>query len=75
MDHFNQNLTKLTVPTGAIAFVENRKRCKSRTSAKTYAPDKPEKYGLTFYTMAGSKYRYCYTICDNGRGNKTKISL
>ena len=74
MDHFNQNSTKLAVPTGAIAFDENRKRCKSRTSAKTYAPDKPEKYGLTFYAMAGSKYRYNFTICDNGRGNKTNLS-
>ena len=74
MDHFNHNSTKIAVPTGAIAFDENRKCCKSRTSAKMYAPDKPEKYGLTFYAMAGSKYRYCYTICDNGRGNKTDYS-
>ena len=25
--------------------------------------------------MVGSKYRYCFTICDNGRGNKTKTSV
>ena len=31
---------------------------------------KPEKYGLTFYAMVGSKYRYCYIISDNGTGNK-----
>ena len=74
MNHFNKNSTRLAVPTGAIAFDENRKRCKSRTFEKSYAPNKPEKYGLTFYAMVGSKYRYCYTISDNGTGNKTKTS-
>ena len=74
MNRFNKNSTKLTVPTGEISFDENRKRCKSKTAAKTYAPDKPKKYGLTFYTMVRTKYRYCFIIGDNGRRNKTTIS-
>ena len=51
MNHFNKYSTRLTVLTGAIAFDENRKLCKSRTSAKLSIPNKPEKYGLTFYAM------------------------
>ena len=70
MNHFNKNSTRLAVQTGEIAFDENKTRYKSRTAAKSYAPNKPKNYGLTFYAMVGSKYRYCYIISDNGTGNK-----
>ena len=51
MNYFNKKSTRLAVSTGAIAFDENRKLCKSRTSAKLSIPNKPEKYGLTLYAM------------------------
>ena len=75
MNHFNKNSTRLAVQTGEIAFDKNRKRYKSRTAAKSYAPNKPKNYGLTFYAMVGSKYRYRYTIYDNGTGTKQMLQV
>ncbi len=53
MEKFMKNAAKLAVPEGTSAFDENTARTKARTSAKSYIPSKPDKYGIRFY--AGNK--------------------
>ena len=74
-NHFCKNSASIAVPTGAAAYDENSKRTKARTAAKQYMPNKPTKYALRFYATVFSKYHYCFSIFDNGRGNKSGINI
>ena len=74
-NHFCKNSASIAVPTGAAAYDENSKRTKARTAAKQYMPNKPTKYALRFYANVFSKYHYCFSIFDNGRGNKSGINI
>ena len=71
MEQFMKNAATLAVPEGTSAFDENTARTKARTSAKSYIPSKPDKYGIRFYANVGWKSLYLHTIFDDGSGNKT----
>ena len=75
LNHFCKNSANIVVSTGAVAYDENSKRTKARTAAKQYMPNKPTKYALRFYANVFSKYHYCFSIFDNGRGNKTGTNI
>ena len=74
MEHFNLNSTRISVPTGASAYDENGKATKGRTCAKQYMPNKPTKYAIRFYASVNSEFNYCFSIFDNGKGNKSGIN-
>ena len=74
-NHFCKKSSNITVPTGAAAYDENSKRTKARTADKQYLPNNPRKYALRFYDTVFSKYHYCFSIFDNGRGNKSGINI
>ena len=38
-------------------------------------PNNPRKYAIRFYTTVFSKYNYCFSIFNNGRGNKSGINI
>ena len=37
-------------------------------------PNKPTKYVLRFYAFINSEFNYCFSIFDNGKGNKSGIN-
>ena len=50
-----KHCANLAVPLGTAAIDENTVRTKARTKARTYMPNKPDKYGIQFYSTVGSK--------------------
>ena len=74
MGHFLKNSADIAVPTGSMALDENTMRSRARSLAITYNPNKPDKFGVRYYILAGTKYQYIYTFFDNGRGNSTGLS-
>lgn len=74
IEHFMKNAAKIAVPIGTSALDENTARTKARSRAKSYLPSKPDKYGIRFYAVVGSKHVYLSSISDNGSGNHTNIS-
>ena len=74
LEHFIKNASNIAVPDGPVAIDENTIRCKGRTKAKTYMKNKPVKFGIRFYALAGWKHTYLHSLWDNGRGNKLKFS-
>ncbi|KAG6966286.1 hypothetical protein JG687_00004926 [Phytophthora cactorum] len=57
------------VPVGAASLNENTVRTKARSSARTYLPSKPDKYGVRFYAVVGWGSLYGHSVFDNGSGN------
>ena len=37
-------------------------------------PNKPTKYVLRFYVFINQEFNYCFSIFDNGKGNKSAIN-
>lgn len=72
---FNRNAASVAVPTGFQSLDELSVRCCARTTATTYIPNKPIKYGIRFYTVVGHNSKYIHSIFDNNSGNKTGLSL
>jgi hypothetical protein len=71
MEHFVKNSSAIAVPVGTSALDENTARTKARTKARTYMPNKPDKYGVRFYTVCGTQHCYVSNINDNRAGNTT----
>ena len=61
--------TSLAVPTGCMTLDEATMPSRARNTAVSYIPSKPQKYGVRFYLIVGSKYQYIFTMYDNGRGH------
>jgi hypothetical protein len=57
------------VPLGVSALDENGCATKARTKAKTYSPNKPEKYGNRFYAVVRHQNCYLSSMFDNPAGN------
>jgi hypothetical protein len=70
LEHFQQNCANVAVPMGASALDEASCRTKGRTLARSYMPNKPIKFGIRFYACVGTRFMYCYSLWDNGSGNK-----
>ena len=73
MEHFARNSASIAVPTGTSALDENTARTKARTRARTYMPNKSDKYGVRFYSVVGTKHCYLSSINDNRAGNETDV--
>ncbi|OWY92437.1 hypothetical protein PHMEG_00038571 [Phytophthora megakarya] len=69
-----QKFAAIAVPVGAVSLDENTVRTKARSSARTFMPLKPDKYGVRFYAVVGWKSLYAYSVWDNGSGNRTRAS-
>ncbi|KAE8899747.1 hypothetical protein PF007_g16673 [Phytophthora fragariae] len=67
-----QKFASIAVPVGAISLDEITVRTKARSSAKTFMPSKPDKYGVRFYGVFDWQSLYAYSVWDNGSGNRTR---
>ncbi|POM63507.1 Hypothetical protein PHPALM_21083 [Phytophthora palmivora] len=74
MTQIQKKFAAIAVPVGAVSLDENTVRTKARSSARTYLPSKPDKYGVRFYAVVGWKNLYAYSIWDNGSGNRTRAT-
>ncbi|POM68374.1 Hypothetical protein PHPALM_15472 [Phytophthora palmivora] len=74
MTQIQNKFAAIAVPVGAVSLDENTVRTKARSSARTYLPSKPDKYGVRFYAVVGWKSLYAYSIWDNGSGNRTRAT-
>ena len=73
LNTFVGRIVSVAVPLGSSAFDEATMGTKARTRAKTYMPNKPEKYGIRFYALVGYKYQYIFSLFDNGCGHSNSI--
>lgn len=69
LEHFQKNISQLAVPTGTSALDEASVRTKCRSRARSYMPNKPDKYAVRFYVLVGTKNAYISSIVDNRSGN------
>ena len=69
LEHFQKNISQLAVPTGTSALDEASVRTKCRSRARSYMPNKPDKYAVRFYAVVGTKYAYLSSVFDNRSGN------
>ena len=67
--------SSIACPVGPVAFDESTIRTKARCLAKSFMPNKPQKYGIRLYLLCGWRYVYCYNFSPNGRGCSNKNSL
>ena len=74
LEHFTKKSAGIAVPVGASALDECMVWMKARLMAHTYLPNKPNKYGIRFYVVFGSKLLFLSSIADNRSGNTTGIS-
>jgi len=75
MEIFLENAVKIAVPIGAMTLDEATLPTRARNTAVSYLPSKPDKYGIRYYMVAGSKYQYIFSFYDNGRGNTSSIPI
>jgi hypothetical protein len=73
LDHFIRRSADIAVPLGISALDENSCATKARTRAKTYSPNKPDKYAIRFYAVVGHKHCYLSSMFDNRAGNNTGV--
>lgn len=73
LNTFIGRIVAVAVPLGSSAFDEATMGTKARTRARTYMPNKPEKYGIRFYALVGHKYQYIFSLFDNGSGHDNCI--
>ncbi len=71
MEHFTRNSSTLVAPIGTSALDKNAARTKARSRARTCMPNKPDKYGVRFYTVVSTTNCYVSNINDNCAGNET----
>ena len=69
MEIFVKNCSQLAVPVGTMALDENTARTKARARARAYLPNKPDPYGIRFYSVVGWSPVYLSSMNDNRRGN------
>ena len=74
LEHVQKNIAKVAVPLGSSALDEAGFRTKARTKARSYIPNKPDKYAIRMYAVVGTANAYCSSIMNNGSGNTTAIS-
>lgn len=75
MNSFFRSTANIAVPKKRVQKLDKLSvRCSARTTAKTYMPNKPLKFGIIFYAIVGNYSRYIHSIWDNNSGNKTGIS-
>ena len=75
MGIFLKHASDIEVPVGPMTLDEATLPTKECNHAVSYIPIKPNKYGIRFYMIVGSKYQYIYTIYDNGKGNKSIVPI
>ena len=71
IDQFIRKSASVAVPLGVSALDENSCPTKAHTRAKTYFPNKPVKYAICFYAVAGHHDCYLSSTFDNRAGNTT----
>uniref|UniRef100_H3H696 PiggyBac transposable element-derived protein domain-containing protein n=1 Tax=Phytophthora ramorum TaxID=164328 RepID=H3H696_PHYRM len=74
MAQIQEKFATIAVPVGAVSLNENTVRTKARSSAKTFLPSKPDKYGVRFYVVVGWESLCAYSVWDNGSGNRTRTT-
>ena len=74
LEHVQKNIAKVAVPLGSSTLDEAGFRTKARTKARSYIPNKPDKYAIRMYAVVGTANAYCSSIVNNGSGNTTSIS-
>eukprot|EP00644_Phytophthora_capsici_P010349 jgi/Phyca11/123533/e_gw1.51.355.1 len=53
-----EKFAAIAVPVGAVTLDENTVRTKVRSSARTFMPSKPDKYGVRFNSVVGWESLY-----------------
>jgi len=62
LGNFLSHAANIAVPVGPMTLDEATLPTKARTHAVSYIPMKPNKYGIRFYMIVGSKYQYIYYV-------------
>ena len=57
---FNQNCGLALIPDDLLSIDETLYPMRNRVSFKQFNPNKPDKYGLLFKSMKGTRYTYSY---------------
>ena len=69
-ENFQKHLVQFAVPYGASALDENTVATKAKCRTKTYLPNKPDKYGIRFYSVVSNNV-FLSSMSDNWAGNYT----
>ena len=74
LHHVQKNCAAIAVPVGCSSLDETTVCIKAHSRAKSYCPNKPEKYGVCFYAITGYKYIYLSSLHNNSSGNVSMLS-
>ena len=74
LNHFYKRCANVATPLGPVALDENGASTKARSSAKSYLPNKPDKYAIRFYSVVSNTFLYLFSMFDNNRGNSTGMN-